>query len=365
MMLDVLMNRKDRKRILGDLFVALSAFDILGSFAYAFTTLPTPADDFLYGSNGNENTCTTQGFFIQMGTISSYINVSLSFYYLLTIRYGWREKQLRDTRVYHMLFLAPMTIGLIFAFVGIPYYGNMVLWCNNTGNYWPEIPVVIAILIATGVMMNLCVYVYHEEKASERFRVGGSDTLSMKFFWQSLYYLAAFYLTWPPYLALQFMLASGAAYSHYGFFLFAGTVVPLQGFWNFLVYARTRKINAVSIIRQTVLQGVSMIGHKASGQSSSIFFTDADKKSGASEPKSSTNFKVTSGVSVMEDTTTLTTNPQEKSSVIAKRNYDIDPKDEEIESISNRELKDEEIAESNDKESSSKKGVTFDGADGI
>jgi hypothetical protein len=47
----------------------MSVFDFVGSFAMAFTTLPTPSTDYIYGGRGNEKTCTAQGFLIQMGTI--------------------------------------------------------------------------------------------------------------------------------------------------------------------------------------------------------------------------------------------------------------------------------------------------------
>jgi hypothetical protein len=43
---------------------------------------------------------------------------------------------------------------------------------------------------------------------------------------------------------LQFMLASGKGYNIYGLTLTASTLAPLQGFWNFIVYAKPRYFNA-------------------------------------------------------------------------------------------------------------------------
>ena len=51
-----------------------------------------------------------------------------------------------------------------------------------------------------------------------------------------------FYMTWPPYLALQFLWSAGNSYTNYDFILYAGTVVPLQGMWNCFNYARTRQL---------------------------------------------------------------------------------------------------------------------------
>lgn len=43
-------------------------------------------------------------------------------------------------------------------------------------------------------------------------------------------------------MALQYMWSSGKALTNYGFILYAATSVPLQGFWNFVVYIRPRYI---------------------------------------------------------------------------------------------------------------------------
>ena len=237
MIVSVLQDGQKRKKVIGELIIFLCGFDIIGSLGYAFTSLPTPEEDYIHGAVGNEASCTAQGFFIQIGTISLYINVSIAFYYLLIIRFSWRERKLKLSWFYYMLFIVPILIGAIFAFAGIPFYDNVILWCNNSGKYWSEIPVAIAISIATVIMVNLCWFVYKSERASKRFRRHSEEeraSLSSAFFKQSLVYLGAFYLTWPPYLALQIMIANGYAFSdNYPFVIIAGTAVTLQGFWNF------------------------------------------------------------------------------------------------------------------------------------
>ena len=110
----------------------LSLFDLFGSCAYALTALPTPQDDLLTGGKGNDKTCTAQGFFIQLGTIACFMNVSLAVYYYLTIASGWTETRFKRSRVAHILFIVPIVIGLAFAFAGIPFYDNVRVWCNNS-----------------------------------------------------------------------------------------------------------------------------------------------------------------------------------------------------------------------------------------
>jgi hypothetical protein len=235
MIISVLGDEKKKKKVIGELIIVLCCFDIIGSLGYVFTSLPTPKEDYVYGAVGNEASCKAQGFFIQIGTISLFINVSIAFYYLLIIQFSWREHRLKKS----MLFAVPIVVGLIFAFAGIPYYDNALLWCNNSMPYWPETPVAIAIAVATVIMINLCVFVYKSERASRRFRrhiEDERDSLTKAFFKQSLVYLGAFYLTWPPYLALQVAIANGYAFSNYGFTLYAGTAVTLQGFWNYIFH---------------------------------------------------------------------------------------------------------------------------------
>ena len=104
----------------------------MGSTAYALTTLPTPESDELYGAKGNTKSCKAQGFFIQIGTIACFLNVSLAFYYLLTIKYGWTEERLKRKHATCVLVIPPIVVGLVFAFAGLPFYDNVRVWCNNS-----------------------------------------------------------------------------------------------------------------------------------------------------------------------------------------------------------------------------------------
>ena len=75
---------------------------------------------YIEGAKGNEASCTSQGFFIQVGTTSAFLNVSLAIYYYRIIRLGQTETRIKRTRIW--LFLCPIIVGLTFAFAGIPFY---------------------------------------------------------------------------------------------------------------------------------------------------------------------------------------------------------------------------------------------------
>ena len=103
-------------------------------------------------------------------------------------------------------------------------------------------------------MGSMCIHVYKTEKQSQSWTTASMrQPFSAVVVWQSVWYLMSFYLTWPPYLALQYLWAAGKGYSSYGFTLFACTLVPLQGFWNSVVYFRVRVKKMVSEAASNVL----------------------------------------------------------------------------------------------------------------
>ena len=68
--------------------------------------------------------------------------------------------------------------------------------------WWPEIPVILAIIAAAGIMGTLCHHVYKIGTQSAQYTDIGASLL-MKVFKQSCWFVIAFYITWVPYLTLQ------------------------------------------------------------------------------------------------------------------------------------------------------------------
>lgn len=87
---------------------------------------------------------------------------------------------------------------------GIPWYENMILWCNSSALFWPEIPVIISIAWATFVMGAVCIGVIKTERKTRRYAAHAqTHSISTMVVKQSLLFVGAFYVTWVPYLALQ------------------------------------------------------------------------------------------------------------------------------------------------------------------
>jgi hypothetical protein len=297
---DILRDKNKRGSVFHGLMVAMSVFDIFSSIAWALSTLPIPEYEFgepsaIYGAKGNKATCKTQAFFIQLGYTSIFYNMSLSFYFLLVVRYGMRESQLKKLQLW--LHIPALIVGFALAFGGIPVYGNHLWGCYVSPPpleepYYKNV-IFAAICTAIAILTVNMVLVYWSVRkqmlAARKSRmswVGRNDSslagnaaasgdlpmnldasdasfqprrrdmgemviqkMERQTFWQALFYLAAFYLTWPILLAPTFIQRGGEG-DNYPFTLTVLILAPLQGFLNFIVYARPRILKRMQDLRR-------------------------------------------------------------------------------------------------------------------
>jgi hypothetical protein len=172
----ILRDKKRRSRTYHRLIFGISCCDLSASFWLALSTWPIPEDGALWAV-GNETTCNLQGFFTQLGIASSFYNASLSFYYVLVVRYGWKEHQLKwaERFFFHSI---PLLWGLVSAITGlsIGVYGNASLWCWVSPLYqkfrWTAFygPLWVMILIVTINSLLVFDHVRKTEIAAQRYR---------------------------------------------------------------------------------------------------------------------------------------------------------------------------------------------------
>jgi len=120
------------------LMLCLSLSDLLASTAMFMTTWPIPKDEYVdgnpselvYGNMGNRQTCTAQGFFIQLSIICPMYNALLALYYLLTIRHGWKEQDFQK-KVEYVGQNIVISWGL-----GTAITGLVLKSYNNCSNIW-------------------------------------------------------------------------------------------------------------------------------------------------------------------------------------------------------------------------------------
>lgn len=173
-----------RSKVYHRLVLGMSCADVSSSFALALSTWPIPSSTGILWAVGNTQTCTAQGFFTQFGISSPLYNVSLSLYYLLAVRYGWREHELRRVEPY--LHLLPFSWAILTGVAGLPLqiFNSANLWCwigngpegsgrnENTDPYrWAFFygPLWTAIIVVTINLILLFSYVRTVTLRSERY----------------------------------------------------------------------------------------------------------------------------------------------------------------------------------------------------
>jgi hypothetical protein len=172
----------------------------------------------------------------------------LSLYYFLSIVHSWKESKLKKIRLW--LHATPLVIGFSLAFAGIPFYSNAILACYITppplAPTWTHILVfgmvpIGAVIAFTSIMMTM-VYlkVRKDLRGSIKWQKGGTKKgkpdLEKEVFWQSVFYLSAFWISWPILIVSNVKSDNGV----YPFWVAVMLLAPIQGFSNFLVYVRPR-----------------------------------------------------------------------------------------------------------------------------
>ena len=141
----------DRKRKLQKTYyrilLGMSCIDFITSFWLALSTWPIPrGTPGVYGASGTTQSCTAQGFFVQLMVLSPCYNLNLSLYYLLLGKYHLTDEEIakRFERYMHGI---SFIVGFGFAILGLPLtlYNNANLWCwiaaypsnceDNSGNH--------------------------------------------------------------------------------------------------------------------------------------------------------------------------------------------------------------------------------------
>lgn len=107
----------------------------------------------------------------------------LSVYYLLVIRYSWKEPKLRS---YRRWFHAPAVIGICAAFVSIKWVEPAFFYCTvipppASDSYWPisvflTFPVGFTLLVATVNTIIVYITVHKQEVRSQKWRFPNGST---------------------------------------------------------------------------------------------------------------------------------------------------------------------------------------------
>ena len=113
----VLKSQQRRRYVYHRILCCMSCSDMLGSSMYILSTWPIPKGNAVYAM-GNQATCNIQATFDQFASLTTPLySGSLAVYYLLVIRYGWREEMIRKNQCWFLV--APFTLGFGTAMAGL------------------------------------------------------------------------------------------------------------------------------------------------------------------------------------------------------------------------------------------------------
>lgn len=281
-MRDVLTSSKRRQRVYHHIILSLSLCDFVIDLATFMSTWPIPTDTSgVWAASGTTQTCTTQGYFLQLAIMAPLYNAALSLYYLLMIKYSWSEERLKRLRIPIHAIILTFGIGTSIAGLPLTLYNPANLWCwiaplpfgclesaanggvttcergDNAATVYRwaffYAPLWTAVAFATVAMILVCWTVWAHEtqllrrwyQRSTSFAVHTSPTalqrreMTRKVTVQALCYVGAFYLTW-VWSSMIRIQQSISGETEYALALLTGIFLPSQGFFNFLVYVRPR-----------------------------------------------------------------------------------------------------------------------------
>lgn len=253
--------RRKERFVYHRLVLFMSIFDIIASVVNMFSTMPIPSDTpGVLWAKGNQATCIAQGFFNELGNISTPMyNASLCAHYLLIFRNNWSERKMKT--IEYGLHAVPLLFGFTMAILGLVFdlfnpsgwlcwYAPFPQGCAGDecerGKHaslfrWIHYFIIwSSILFNTLAMFLIFKSVRDVEKKTRRFSLD-ENYQSRKVAKQALFFVGALYLTW-------FFTTGARVYSivhkssNYPLLLLMAIFFPLQGFWNAMVYLRPRFI---------------------------------------------------------------------------------------------------------------------------
>ena len=215
---------------------------MVSSLAYMLVGVLAPYEAGFYLSRGNNTTCKMQGVLIQLGqTTSMLYNLFLSLYFFFVVLYGWRER--RFQKMIKWVHVGVIAVGVAMAggsveFV-VPQFGVCGILPPLTASQWQvslfyTAPVSIVLVVLTTVTCSICWKVYTQTKKASKWMAGKRLSITRKVFWQSFWYVMAFYVTL-PFVLLSFYLPYDSS-SDFWIYAVTAVLVPLQGLMNAFVY---------------------------------------------------------------------------------------------------------------------------------
>ena len=251
------------------IMLTLSIYDVLASSAMFFGTMPIPKDnnvhsEYFYGNIGNEYTCTIQGVALNTGVLSvSICTAFLCLYFVMCVKYSWREDQLRKLEIAMRICLF---VAFVWGMIPIPFelYNPTEFFCwiqvypincdvddeldcirgnHVTAVRWITAGVPQLLCILCIVVSMIMLYRAVNSQATRMLRMSISNRNNMitllrrrdRVFCRAWYHVSACVLVFAPLYVKSITSRYGVNASIYISFLVA-LFSPIQGVCNFAIY---------------------------------------------------------------------------------------------------------------------------------
>lgn len=239
------------------LLLALSVIDVIQSIAFTTSSAPMPKGDY-FGAIGNDTSCSIQGFFIHLGFAVPCYNASLCLFFFLTVCRNYDpEVFIKKIEPFCHIFALgyPTVSAIICASLGL-FNGNgsgNFCWLYDVDKPFRSymvsslaggVPTSVSLIVIVYTMISINKFVLKRHRASRRHSFTGHETPAMEAIkqnarTQAILFSSAFFLTYIWCTVSIIMNVMGVADRANDLVLLAQSIfLPLQGFWNFIIFAR-------------------------------------------------------------------------------------------------------------------------------
>lgn len=259
--------RKKLAKVQHRILLGMSLADMVSSICTILGRIPATRNDAVFPGYGTTGLCTAQGFFYQTILAVLAYNFSLAVYYVLIVRYGWKDFQLKRLELCMHLFSFLVFLGSAVTLVSLQMLNPDYFLCfiNSSppgcesdcdrGNHPTELrwtffygPAWSMIGLITAMMILLYWTVRNQESRMDRYRFnthladGDDDVVhrerSRRVAVQGLWYTVPFYFTWIFPLTAHALGPTWIGRKGTPLLVLVALFLPLQGLMNALVYAR-------------------------------------------------------------------------------------------------------------------------------
>lgn len=251
--------------------VGMSVVDLLSSSAWFLSSWLVPAGTWADAA-GNRATCNYQGFLFQLAIGAPLFNASLGLYYALLIRRKWTDKMLVRIEKWVHAIIWSWAIGTSIILLPLGQYNQIgqVCWiigdpidCGDSTNQSnPDVPCergdhawLYGVFTFYGPLWvcvaccTVCMYLVYKEVRETIHRVrqysfdarasrniGRTEVDAVVI--QAVLYTLSFFITWLP--STLWSVAHWFRFAAFWLDFLSAFCEPLQGFWNFLIFIRSR-----------------------------------------------------------------------------------------------------------------------------